>query len=505
MNDLELYSAAACRDIDIRAMEPVSEGGLGVSGQTLMQRAAQFALESLMSLRSELTSLTILCGKGNNAGDGYLVAMLARQLGIAVQLIAVEPKAQLSGDALSACQRALETGIKLEEGCCAIRYPVIVDALLGTGARGTPRPAIAQAIHSINASDAFTLSLDLPSGLNADTGEAQLAVRADATVSFIARKIGLYTGKGPAHSGQRLFSDIGVAEGFAEGHASVPLRRWHSGLVPRLPVEAYKHQRGHVVVVGGSKGMGGAVVLAAEAALRSGVGMVTVATAPENLAGLLARLPEAMWVDPLSSDQDQSIASVLSRASVVVLGPGLGRGAWATQVLDAVSAYHGPLVIDADGLYWLADRDAWHQRWPRGNPLFLTPHGAEAARLLDRPVADVMNQTIQSVADMAERYNATCLLKGPGTVMGDQQSQAICGHGNPGMATAGMGDVLAGLAASLIAQQPEDMASAFYTATLLHSAAGDLAAQEMGERAVTATAVIPRVAALLQELPSVTG
>ena len=247
------------------------------------------------------------------------------------------------------------------------------------------------------------------------------------------------------------------------------------------------------------------MVLAAEAALRSGVGMVTVATAPENLAGLLARLPEAMWVDPLSSDQDQSIESVLSRASVVVLGPGLGRGAWATQVLDAVSAFHGPLVVDADGLYWLADRDAWHQRWPRGNPLFLTPHGAEAARLLDRPVADVMNQTIQSVADMAERYNATCLLKGPGTVMGDQQSQAICGHGNPGMATAGMGDVLAGLAASLIAQQPEDMASAFYTATLLHSAAGDLAAQEMGERAVTATAVIPRVAALLQELPSVTG
>ena len=505
MNDLKLYSAAACRDIDIRAMKSVAEGGLGMSGQTLMQRAAQFSLESLMSLRSELTALTILCGKGNNAGDGYLVGMLARHLGIAVQLIAVAPKAQLSGDALTACQRALEAGLELEDVSSDIRYPVIVDALLGTGAKGMPRPDLARAIDSINASNAFTLSLDLPSGINADTGEAQLAVRADATVSFIARKIGLYTGHGPAHSGQRFFSNIGVAEEFAEGHASVPLRRWHAGLLGALPVAAYKHQRGHVVVVGGCKGMGGAVALSAEAALRSGAGMVTVATAPENLAGLMARLPEAMWVDPLSRDQDQNFASVLSRASVVVLGPGLGRGAWAEQVLDAVSAFHGPLVIDADGLYWLADRDAWHQRWPRGNPLFLTPHGAEAARLLDRPVADVMNQTIQSVADMAERYNATCLLKGPGTVMGDQRSQAICGHGNPGMATAGMGDVLAGLAASLIAQQPEDMASAFYTATLLHSAAGDLAAQEMGERAVTATAVIPRVAALLQELPSVTG
>ncbi len=185
MNDLKLYSAAACRDIDSRAMKPVSEGGLGVSGQTLMQRAAQFTLESLMSLRSELTALTILCGKGNNAGDGYLVGVLARKLGIAVQLIAVAPKAQLSGDALTACQRALEAGLELEDVSCAIRYPVIVDALLGTGAQGMPRPVLAQAIDMINDCDAFTLSLDLPSGLNADTGEARHAVRADATVSFI--------------------------------------------------------------------------------------------------------------------------------------------------------------------------------------------------------------------------------------------------------------------------------------------------------------------------------
>ena len=505
MNDLKLYSAAACRDIDSRAMKPVSGGGLGVSGQTLMQRAAQFTLESLMSLRSELTALTILCGKGNNAGDGYLVGVLARQLGIAVQLIAVEPKAQLSGDALTACQRALEAGLELEDMSCAIRYPVIVDALLGTGAQGMPRPVLAQAIDMINDCDAFTLSLDLPSGLNADTGEARHAVRADATVSFIARKIGLYTGQGPVFSGQRLFSNIGVPEAFAEGFASVPLRRWHAGLLAALPVEAYKHQRGHVVVVGGCKGMGGAVVLSAEAALRSGAGMVTVATAPENLAGLMARLPEAMWVDPLSRDQDQSFASVLSRASVVVLGPGLGRGAWAERVLEALSAFQGPMVIDADGLYWLADREAWCQRGLSGKPLFLTPHAAEAARLLNLSVADVINQTVQSVADMAERYDATCLLKGPGTVMGDQRSQAICGHGNPGMATAGMGDVLAGLAASLIAQQLDDMPAAFCTAVLLHSAAGDLAAAEIGERGVTASAVIPRVAALLQEVPSVTG
>ena len=505
MHDLKLYSAAACRDIDAKAMKPVSEGGLGLSGQMLMRRAAQFALESLMSLCSELTSLTILCGKGNNAGDGYWVGVLARQLGIAIQLIAVEPKALLTGDALTACQRALEAGLELEDASSAIRYPVIIDALLGTGAQGMPRPELAQAIESINGSGAFTLSLDLPSGLNANTGEAQLAVRADATVSFIARKIGLYTGQGPAHSGQRLFSNLGVGEDFSETHCSVPLRRWHAGLHPALPLAAYKHQRGHVVVVGGCKGMGGAALLAAEAALRSGAGMVTVATAPENLAGLQARLPEAMWVDPLSSDQDQSMASVLSQASVVVLGPGLGRGDWAEQVLNTVAAFHGPLVIDADGLYWLADQNTWHQRDLPSETLFLTPHAAEAARLLGRSVTDVTKNTVRSVADMAERFQATCLLKGPGTVMGDRQSQAICGHGNPGMATAGMGDVLAGLAGSLIAQQLDDSATAFYTAALLHSAAGDLAAQEIGERGLTASAVIPRIAALLRDLPPVTG
>ena len=166
----------------------------------------------------------------------YWVGVLARQLGIAIQLIAVEPKAQLTGDALTACQRALEAGLELEDASSAIRYPVIVDALLGTGAQGMPRPELAQAIESINGSGAFTLSLDLPSGLNANTGEAQLAVRADATVSFIARKIGLYTGQGPAHSGQRLFSNLGVGEDFSETHGSVPLRRWHAGLASGFAV-----------------------------------------------------------------------------------------------------------------------------------------------------------------------------------------------------------------------------------------------------------------------------
>jgi NAD(P)H-hydrate epimerase len=207
-----------------------------------------------------------------------------------------------------------------------MRSAVVVDALLGTGTRGTPRPGYAEAIEAMNAVDGFVLSIDLPSGLNADTGAATLAVKADVTVSFIARKIGLYTGKGPALCGERLFNDLGVSETLASPHPSVPLRRWRSSLMPALPLDAFKQQRGHVLIVGGCKGMGGAAILAGEAALRSGAGLVTVATHEANLSGLLARLPEAMWVDPLGTDAEQSLSAVWS-CLVRVLGAVLGRSA----------------------------------------------------------------------------------------------------------------------------------------------------------------------------------
>ena len=503
MNDFQLYSAAACRDIDALAMAPVAEGGMGLTGQALMQRAAQFALDTLLLLCPQISAISILCGKGNNAGDGYLVGLLAKQLGVEVQIIAVSPTQQLTGDAFEACERVKSLGLVVEKAGTPIRHSTVVDALLGTGSVGAPRPNFAAAIVAINSREGFVLSLDLPSGLNADNGEAFVAVHADATVSFIARKIGLYTGKGPGLCGERLFSDLGVPEKLAKRFDSLSLRWWQSGLLPELAVDSYKHQLGHVLIVGGCKGMGGAVVLAAEAALRSGAGLVTVATDPANLPGLLARLPEAMWVDPLSSDDTRSMQAALSRASVVVLGPGLGRSAWAGRVLEVVASYNGPLVIDADGLYWLANQDQRPVLKTMASPLFLTPHAGEAARLLNRTVDEVVNQPRQSVIDMSRAHNATCLLKGPGTMMGNQHVQTICGHGNPGMATAGMGDVLAGLVGSFIAQQPNDSESAFCAAVLLHSAAADRAALDTTERGIIASSTIPYIASLLREEESV--
>ena len=210
MTDLPLYTAEACRAIDAMAMQPLTDGGLGVSGQELMQRAAQFALDTLLSRCPNTAVISILCGKGNNAGDGYWVAMLAKQLGLDVQLIGVATKHQLSGDALLACERAEAAGLVVEGSDSPIRGSVVVDALLGTGMRGSPRSGYAEAIEAINVLEGYVLSIDLPSGLNADTGSATLAVKANVTVSFIARKIGLYTGRGPGLCGERLFTNLGA-------------------------------------------------------------------------------------------------------------------------------------------------------------------------------------------------------------------------------------------------------------------------------------------------------
>lgn len=497
--DLKLYTAAACRAIDAGAMAPQKSGGMGLHGNVLMRRAAQFALDTLGSLCPRIPGITVVCGKGNNAGDGYWLAYLAQRVGIPVQIVAVSPTEQLSGDALGAWKQAEVAGLAVEGTEATVRYPIIVDALLGTGGRGEPRPAYAQAIGEINRADAFVLSLDLPSGLNADTGEADLAVQADATVSFISRNIGLYTGRGPQLCGQRFHSDLGVPEALAQQHPYVPLRFWRSALLPQVPVDAYKHQRGHVVIVGGCKGMGGAVILAAEAALRSGAGLVTVATDASNVAGLQARVPEVMWVDPTGHTSEQTLAQVLEGADVVVLGPGLGRSDWAEAVLVSLVGYRGAMLVDADGLFWLTRYQQQSRQIAGGGPLYLTPHSGEAATLLGCSVAEIASDRLGALSDLARRYDAVSLIKGPGTVMGDGQDHAICGHGNPGMATAGMGDVLAGLAGSLIAQHLQDRLSAFYAAVLLHSAAGDLTAEDLGMRPLTASAVIDRIGLLLKE------
>ena len=489
MNEVksQLYDAAASRAIDACAI-----ADSGVSGYALMQRAAEAAFACLLQSFPGVKSVTVCCGKGNNAGDAYLVALRAHQLGIHTQVFALVAPADLQGDGERAYLDASAGGVAVSVAQSADDITptgeVIIDGLLGTGIEGAPRQPFASCIEKLNTSGRKILSIDLPSGVNADTGAvAGAAVRADVTLSFITRKIGLYTGDGVSHAGLRLYDDLGVPD---EMYTSpgVPQLFWDAGVLPGLDANTYKHRQGHVVVAGGDTSMPGAVSMAAQAALRVGAGMVTVITQPQHATAIVARTPEVMVV-PAQTPRAQE---VIAACSLVVLGPGLGRSDWSEALYDLVEQSDKPTVLDADGLFWLARRGAW-----QGGPLVITPHVAEAARLLNCPAAEVQQDRLSACQALHGQYGCHGVLKGAGSVVFDGAQLAVCAHGNPGMATAGMGDVLSGIVAGLLAAAPQQTAACLSAAVALHSAAADEAVLETGERSLIATDVIAQLPGLL--------
>ena len=489
-----LYTAAATRALDAAAIE-----GHGLPGIVLMRRAGSATFDVLQQRWPDAASLTILCGRGNNAGDGYVVAGLAADRRLDVQLLQVGDAADLRGDAARARDWALERGVVIEAFGAGVdlRGDVIVDALLGTGLRGAVREAFVAAIDAIEAAGRPVLAVDLPSGLDADTGTILgRAVRADATVTFIGAKRGLLTGAGPDHAGAIAFDDLGVpVEVYTEVQAAhgapTGLLRLGEGacrLPPRRPA-AHKGDFGHVLVVGGDEGTGGAVLLAAEAALRAGAGLVSVATRAAHVPALLARTPEVM---ARAVDTRAELLALLERASTVVLGPGLGTGPWGEQMLDAVLASALPRVLDADALNLLAAKGL-----STGDaPLVTTPHPGEAARLLGTDTAAVGADRFAALDGLRRRCGGTVLLKGAGTLVAGEDGVALCAYGNPGMASGGMGDVLAGVIGALLAQglAPEEAAR---LGACLHGAAADLAAAEVGMPGLVAGDLAPRLARLV--------
>ncbi|MBM4204601.1 MAG: NAD(P)H-hydrate dehydratase [Gammaproteobacteria bacterium] len=481
---LPLYTAAQSRAADARA---ISE--LGVTGFELMLRAGQYAFATLLQTWPGVRSITVLCGKGNNAGDGYVVAALARDFGIKVTLVQV-------GLATSTADAAQAVVYANDQGLVAIPFTpaqlpagdVIVDALLGTGQTGHLREPIAGAVDWINQSGSPVLAMDLPTGLDADSGgptggAGGAVVRATVTTTFITRKIGQFTGIGREVCGQLCFDSLGVPESLS-GHGSPLL----TILPPRppLPLNTYKHQRGHVVVCGGDLNMGGAVILAGEAAMRAGAGMVTVATRPEHRPAILARRPELMVVD---AAEVTALHALLQRADCVVLGPGLGRERWGATCFDRVmSGTTAPVVLDADGLFH------WQRAAKPPQPAVITPHIAEAAGLLGQSPQDVQANRTGSVRALVARTRAVAVLKGAGTLIADEGRLSVCGAGNPGMATAGMGDVLSGVIAAHIAAG-EPVYEATQHAVLAHALAGDRAARRCGARAMLAGDVIDELKA----------
>jgi|TARA_B110000879_G_scaffold129886_1_gene170660 NAD(P)H-hydrate epimerase len=497
-NQIHLYTAAASQAIDVDAVQTVAQGGLGIESFELMSRAADYALACLCQRWPDAQGFSLFCGKGNNAGDGYVMAAMASQLGMHVQIFAVVEPQMLTGDALRAYELCVAMGLVIEDLRAAIKYSIVVDALLGTGFSPPLREEIAQMISRINAHKGDVLSLDLPSGVSADKGlageEVNESINATLTVSFITHKIGLHTGAAIAARGDLLVTDLGVPSHIFQRYPSIPWLKWSPSRLFTAGVNTHKSRQGHVLVVGGDVGMAGAVLMAAQAAFRAGAGLVTIATHAEHRSGILARLPEAMWVDPESTKFDL----VAHGCDAAVLGPGLGRLPWGLALLKRVLSLPCPKILDADALYWLAVKQEVKDLCAASSePFFITPHSAEAARLLDCAVSTVESDRMAAASLLAETYGCSGVLKGPGSVLFAAHTSAICAQGNAGMATAGMGDVLSGIAGGLVAEVAAKgetgvvaLNHAFQSAVLWHSAAADLAAIELGQRSLMATDVI---------------
>lgn len=495
-----LFSADAVRKIDHHVIDKQ-----GVDGFELMQSAARSAFRCLIRNWRDCGPVLVLCGAGNNGGDGYLVAANAHRQGLDVCCVAVAPTAKLSGDARKAWQKALSDGVDVR-ALDGIGNPdldglfagagLIVDAMLGTGVSGAPREPIAALIGRCNTAPAPVLAVDLPSGLNATTGAADGGVvHAAVTVTFIGLKTGLFTGQGAAVCGEVVFDSLGTEAGVV-GSGQKPLacrRDWRSVMswLPPRPANAHKGRFGHVLIVAGDRGFGGAGLLAAEAAARAGAGLVSLATRPEHVTAALARCPSVM-VHGLTHGPE--LPPLLAAASVVVCGPGIGRGAWGQQMLEQVLASGKPRVLDADALNLLSGRVAIS-----ADNQVLTPHPGEAARLLDCPVPKVEQDRMAAARQLQGLYGGTVLLKGAGTVIASEGGALdIISGSNPGMATGGMGDVLSGIVGATLAQIDAGPKAVIFGASV-HLAAADRAADVKGFAGLIATDVIEALPQMLRE------
>lgn len=481
-----LHTAASVYALEARLAEAHD-----LPGPMLMERAGQALLRCLRANFPEARRVLVVAGGGNNGGDGYVLARRLRgHGGVDVRVLALTPaRSEAAAEAARTWQSAGgEVGF-WQPGQALPEADLVVDGLFGVGLSGPPRGDAAMLIEAVNAHPAPVLAIDVASGVDADRGVADgVAVRARRTLCLLARKRGLYTGAASRWLGALSFDDLGVGRDAALPTADELLAPADlaGALTPRQR-GAHKGDHGHVLVLGGDAGMSGAVRIAATAALRSGAGWVSVATRAAHAVQIGSDRPEFM---AHGIEDAADLAPLVERADVIAVGPGLGRGPWSRHLLAAALTARRPLLIDADGLNLLA-------RQPRSFPpgTVLTPHPGEAARLLACETAQIERDRFAAARAIARRYGAVVVLKGAGSLIDDGQCCRVCPFGNPGMASAGMGDALSGVIAALMAQGLAPFAAAS-TGVLAHALAGDAAAAG-GERGLLAGDLIKRLRAVL--------
>jgi NAD(P)H-hydrate epimerase len=469
----EIYSVAGVREIDRTAIQDE-----GIPGYTLMSRAGSAAVRAARHQFPDAKRWQVICGAGNNAGDGYVVARLAAQDGIVVSALAVADPEGLQGDAATAyADFAAEGGVVMPwTGDLDAEAELIIDGLLGSGLEREVSGDFGAAVEAINAHAAPVLALDIPTGVHGDSGRILgKAVRADLTVTFVGLKAGLFAGDGAALSGRIVFDGLEVPEQ-CRPKGDAMYRRIDDGLLhrclPRRERNAHKGDFGHVLIIGGGAGMPGAVRLAGEAALRTGAGLVSIATDPAHAAVLVGSRPELMCH---GIDSAEDVRQLIEKADVIAFGPGLGQSDWAGQLFAVVAAQDKPCVWDADALNLLARSPSSDEQ------RIITPHPGEAARLLGSSVSDVQANRSTALGSLQKQYGGVAVLKGANTLVSSTAGVPwLCTSGNPGMAAAGMGDALTGIIAALLAQGL-DLEDAATAGVEIHAQAGDRAAHG-GER-----------------------
>ncbi|GAB6071059.1 bifunctional ADP-dependent NAD(P)H-hydrate dehydratase/NAD(P)H-hydrate epimerase [Thiomicrorhabdus hydrogeniphila] len=488
---MKLYSAQSSQAIDQDAIK-----NEGIAGLLLMKRAGFFAFDVLQKNWPESKHIHIICGTGNNGGDGYVIAQYAHIAGFKVTVLQVGECNKIKGDALLALNELKQLGIQ------PIAYSkeslqsanLIVDAIFGTGLNLPITGEMAQIIEQINQSKKAILAVDIPSGLDANTGAILgCAVHADITCTFITHKFGLYTFQGPEVCGKIHFSPLFIPKELYKNQPPLainhPLKFWLNTLPLRL-ASHHKGIAGTVCLIGGNYTMMGAIQLAGLASLKTGAGLVKIITHQEHGVAITQAIPELMCYPT------EQLLAQASLANVIGIGPGLGLDDWGENLFNQVMDLPHNKVIDADALKLLNLFIEKQDQHIQNNNWVLTPHPGEAAQLLHTTTPNIQKDRIAAIKALHKKYGGVIVLKGNGTLIYDGKQMEICLAGNPGMAVGGMGDVLTGTIATFIAQGLSLWNAACLGASL-HAHAGDVLANQSGQPGILPSEIAQVMSQLL--------
>lgn len=514
------HSLRICTSQEMREIDQKCETVFGLSALQLMENAGQAAAEAILShypLAGTEQEIVVFAGKGNNGGDAFVVARRLLSLGRKVRVFYLEQDKSYAGASLKNLQilkamkarcSFVETSGEVEEYFKNLHAaPVVVDGILGTGFKGSLDGIYCDTVELINDHAETTIALDIPTGIAADTGAIRgVSILAHMTLSFGYPKLGHFLPPGATRRGKLVNLDISIPPVFArEGTLALLQRGPLSTVLKDRDRYGHKNSFGHTLLVGGSPGRIGAICMAARACHRMGTGLVTVATWENCFELVASRLPDETMTVPIKLEGAQATLykNALSDFSSIVIGPGLGVRTESKQILETLlSHYRGPLVIDADALNTIAEFKLHEYLQKRTAPTVLTPHPGEMSRLIGVDKEALLENPIASLKQAVDRTNAVVLLKGAATLIGSVDRPIFLNHyPNDGMATAGSGDVLAGMIGGLLGQGI-DPALGTYLGVYLHSLAGDFAARSLGHRSMTAREIIENISQAFKEIKS---